>query len=149
MTQQLVRSFCVSFVCLNLLACAKPQYLNVDAPTFQKSGSPDGCVARFTISGLCVDLKWEKHPTEDDFGSFIFTTSDTESGVLKDLSNDPASPLKIVLWMPSMGHGSSPVTIEKVSTGVYRATKVFFSMKADWEIRFQNAGDQAVYAITI
>ena len=148
MTLPINRFFSLLIISLCLFACAKPQYLNSETSPAQKVGSLDGCVARFSTSGICVDLKWEKHSTEDDFGSFIFITTDS-NGTLQDLAVDAAAPLKIVLWMPSMGHGSSPVTVERVSLGIYRASKVFFSMKADWEIRFQNAGEQAVYALTL
>ncbi len=136
----------------SFVACARPQYLSPETSAENansKARSTDGCVARFKISNACVNLKWEVRPTENTFGSFIFTTAEGASGLLKDLTNDSPLPLKIILWMPSMGHGSSPVTIEKIAPGVYRARDVFFNMKADWEIRFQIGTDQAVYAIFI
>lgn len=128
-----------------LIACAKPTYLTNDSPVTQKVGSVDSCVAHFHTSGICVDVKWEVRPTEDSPGSFIFSTSDGLTSNLRDFD----SPLKVVLWMPAMGHGSSPIMVEKVSIGIYRAKEVYFSMKGDWEIRFQNGTDQATYAITL
>ncbi|CAN5708433.1 hypothetical protein BH10BDE1_BH10BDE1_03020 [soil metagenome] len=124
-------------------ACAKPQSATpVGNGGLEKAGS-GSCAAQFAQSKSCVGFSWEKLPTETEFGSFIFTFTN-EAGLLADLANP-----KIVLWMPSMGHGSSPVTIERISTGLYRATKVFFTMKGEWEIRFQTLGDQAIRAITL
>lgn len=130
---------------LLLAGCAKPTYLSGGESGASKSGS--GCMATFAISGSCVELKWEKFPTETDFGSFIFTITDS-TGILVDAPSTNATTLpKVVLWMPSMGHGSSPVTVERLGTGLYRATAVFFSMKGDWEIRFQTSSEQATYAL--
>lgn len=53
------------------------------------------------------------------------------------LAEDPYLELAVVLWMPSMGHGSSPVTIERLDRGTYRVSEVFFTMAGDWEIRVQ------------
>jgi hypothetical protein len=78
-----------------------------------------------------VDYFWEQMPTETDFGSFIFKTH-RPAGMI-DISGPT-----VMLWMPSMGHGSSPVTVERLSTGVYRASRVFFTMKGDWEIHVQS-----------
>jgi hypothetical protein len=48
----------------------------------------------------------------------------------------------IKLWMPSMGHGSSPVKISQALgtagaplDGVFNVTNVFFVMPGEWEIR--------------
>jgi hypothetical protein len=133
---------------LFLIGCARPQYLSPDTstPPALKPQTENGCVARFKHSGGCLDIKWELLPTEEAFGSFVFTTSDISTGLLKDFTK---ADLKVILWMPSMGHGSSPVSVEKLSTGIYRAKNVFFNMKADWEIRFQIGTDEAVFAIFI
>ena len=128
-----------------LLACAKPQYLSSPEAGPRKSGS--GCIATFKTQNACVDLKWEKFPTETEFGSFIFSVSDASQILMEAPATDNSVLPKVVLWMPSMGHGSSPVTVERLATGLYRANRVFFTMKGDWEIRFQTASDQATYAL--
>ncbi len=128
-----------------LSACAKPQYLSTNETGLQKTGA--GCIATFKTTGLCVEMKWEKIPTETDFGSFIFSVSDASNVLTEAPSTDASTLPKVVLWMPSMGHGSSPVAVERLSTGLYRAKNVFFTMKGDWEIRFQTVSDQATYAL--
>jgi hypothetical protein len=127
--------------------CAKPNYLPQGSDP-SRSGKPGGsrCSAETSSASLCIKLTWETFPTESQFGSFVFTLSDLATDRL-DLTSP--NPLSVILWMPSMGHGSSPVAVETIAPGIYRAKKVFFNMKGDWEIRF-NAGDrQAVYALEI
>ena len=126
-----------------LMNCARPQYLSNET-TGQKTADASTCLATFVKTQACLDFKWEKFPTETEMGSFVFTTSDQ---ILLDLPSQ--TPIKVVLWMPSMGHGSSPVTVEKISTGLYRAKNVFFTMKGDWEIRFQTSDEQATYAFIL
>ena len=48
----------------------------------------------------------------------------------------------VVLWMPSMGHGSAPTQVERavdangnLLTGVFNVRNVFFIMGGDWEVR--------------
>jgi YtkA-like len=50
--------------------------------------------------------------------------------------------VSVVLWMPSMGHGSAPTVVENaVDTngnlilGSYNVHRVFFIMGGDWEVR--------------
>lgn len=67
---------------------------------------------------------------------------------------DPKKEIKVVLWMPSMGHGSSPVTVENLKTGTYRASNIYFVMPGEWEIKFQiitnpNEIDEVVLPFTL
>ena len=127
--------------------CAKPNYLNEGGdPSISEKPGGSRCSAESSSASLCIKLTWETFPTESQFGSFVFTLSDLATDRL-DLT--PPNPLTVVLWMPSMGHGSSPVSVETIAPGVYRAKKVFFNMKGDWEIRFTAGDRQAVYAIEI
>lgn len=115
------------------IACAKPNYASGGKQTGPTQQKIDGGI--FSASGKRVSYSWEAKPTDSDFGSFYFRTysEDSRDGfpVLEDV------PVSVVLWMPSMGHGSSPVTVERLGVGTYRASKVFFTMRGDWQIRFQ------------
>lgn len=43
---------------------------------------------------------------------------------------------KVQLFMPAMGHGSSPTKIAKLSSvGLYLVNKIYFTMPGDWEVR--------------
>lgn len=136
-----------------LIACANPKYVN---PAHANIGGQEQkvatCEARFT-SGYCVSLAWEKLPTEQDFGAFVFKVFRPNradgSPVLEDLTNTPS----VLLWMPDMGHGSSPVSAERLDIGTYRVAKVFFTMHGDWQIRLQvkeggKVKDEAVLPFT-
>lgn len=111
-------------------ACAQPNYSSDSTLAGGGQGSLNSCSLRLPQSGHCLAWQWEKKPTNEATGSFVLITS---SGVLQD----PPGRLEIVLWMPSMGHGSTPVTVTRLSQGVYRADEVFFIMPGEWEIRFQ------------
>lgn len=133
-------------------ACARPNYAPSDNTDQSGQGQkPGACQARFT-SGHCVSYEWEKMPTEDDFGSFIFKVflEGDDGPMLVDL----AGTMTVILWMPSMGHGSSPVEVRRLDVGTYRASDVFFTMRGDWDIRFHlkdgsNVKDQAIISLTL
>lgn len=131
------------FLALLLSSCANPKYATPEPIAGIDQGSKITCQAKFQ-AGQCVSLVWEKFPTEEDFGSFQFKSfREGTSETLEDLPN-----VSVVLWMPSMGHGSSPVAVTRLEVGTYRASNVFFTMGGDWEIRFQvkagqNVQDQA------
>ena len=117
-----------------IAACADPQYQN--APPY--SGEPrklSGCQARFA-TGACVSVSWKQQPEEGEFGAFEVQIYRRGPKGSPPVFEDPAGSLSVVLWMPSMGHGSSPVTVKRVEEGVYKVTNVYFSMRGDWEIRF-------------
>lgn len=139
------------FLSLLIFGCAKPNYVSAPstAGVKEKAG---GCQARFA-SRSCVSLTWEQMPTDSGFGSFVFKTFRANLADGTPVVEDPPNEVAVVLWMPDMGHGSSPVAVERVDVGTFRATKVFFPMRGNWEIRFQmKAGsdvkDQAVVAIS-
>jgi hypothetical protein len=49
---------------------------------------------------------------------------------------DIKSKLSVILFMPDMGHGSSPTKVEKVpGTFDYKVSKMYFTMPGKWEVR--------------
>lgn len=139
------------FFILSISGCAKPNYLDAQKDsTFSGKAGGGRCTAEGTVQStggpICVKVTWEAVPTETQFGSFVFTLSDLATDRLDTAKHTPMS---VVLWMPSMGHGSSPVTVETIAPGIYRAKKVFFNMKGDWEIQFKIGPNQIVYALEI
>lgn len=136
---------------VSCVACAKPKYADAIVSTPQGAAAAP-CEVKFEKSGLCLQWAWEVAPGESDFGSLIFKTLREESGqwVPADLSGTAA----LVLWMPSMGHGSSPTTVTRLESGTYRASRVYFVMPGAWDLRFQNKSgnsviDEAVVSIIL
>lgn len=136
--------------------CAKPNYVSSSNAALGDGGfegKPVTCQARFSAQD-CVAIAWEKVPSETAAAGFVFKVFHPNaldgSPVVEDLPGD----LTVLLWMPSMGHGSSPVKVERLDVGTYRASEVRFIMKGEWEIRFQlkerdAVKDQAIIPITL
>jgi hypothetical protein len=136
--------------------CARPRYENVHVSPKGVSSQEQkvaNCETRFRNSGLCVLWQWEKMPTLTEAGSLIFKV--VRANALDDspIPIDPTVSPTLILWMPSMKHGSSdPTTIQQIDTGSYRATNVRFRMPGEWELNFQinegnGASDDAVARI--
>jgi hypothetical protein len=122
-----------------VVGCAEPKYVkdsntNNDGTNAQESKAD--CQVSFINSGLCLAWFWEKKPTSTEMGSLIFKTYRLNSVDQTPIEVDLTSIPQVVLWMPSMGHGSTPTQTARVDEGTYRATNVFFIMPGDWEIRF-------------
>lgn len=138
------------------IGCAQPKYEVKSENKIENSTqeSKATCDLHFIKSGLCLSIIWEKMPTDTEAGSFVFKSfklnSYDSSQVLVDLAFLP----KVLLWMPGMGHGSSPTVVQKLDTGTYLASKVYFVMPGDWEIKIQllngkTLEDEAVLTISI
>lgn len=54
-----------------------------------------------------------------------------------NIAADLPEPVKIFLWMPTMGHGSSPITVKKIGTGLYDLSQIYFIMDGFWQLRVQ------------
>lgn len=59
--------------------------------------------------------------------------------------------VEVVLWMPSMGHGSAPTQVERILDangnilpGVFNVRSVYFIMGGDWEVRVTLTDAQGV-----
>lgn len=119
--------------------CARPRYESAQNP----SGPPSipqkvsDCQVRFHESKACLLWSWEKTPTTTEMGVLSFKI--VRANLLDDspLPVDFAGDWSVILWMPSMGHGSTPTRVERLDVGSFRVSSVFFIMPGDWEIRFQ------------
>jgi len=137
-----------------LSACAHPDYVNPTELNGAQNSVHQDCPMTYTKSGLCASLTWTRGPISPDESEFLLKFWDAETSSENGPYEDPTSTLSVVLWMPSMGHGSSPVTIEKIETGIYRVRRVYFIMPGEWEIRtFLKVGttitDQATVTLTL
>jgi hypothetical protein len=108
------------------------------------------CDFLFKSQNLCATLAWVKKPSAEQPGEFLlsFWSKDQNPNQAPSYSNPDAAKVFVKLWMPDMGHGSSPVTTaQSVSangapeSGVFRSTGVFFIMGGKWEIIVQLKDD--------
>jgi hypothetical protein len=131
------------FLMLFTVACAHPHYGDGASLQDQIQNQNQVCAFSFTGSISCAQLSWEKNQTEDETGTFTlhFGNLDTAKNLLL---KDPAQILQVRLWMPSMGHGSSPLTVTKSAVGVYEVTGVWFSMPGQWEIQIKLQDENGV-----
>ncbi|MEY4630542.1 MAG: YtkA-like [Pseudomonadota bacterium] len=67
-----------------------------------------------------------------EFTDDVVTTASSEA-VLCNSRN--LMLMKAELWMPSMGHGSSPVALYPQANGCTAIRSMNFMMRGDWEVR--------------
>lgn len=122
-----------------------------ESPTPSPSPSPATCDVELKNSGVCLDLSWDTKPTDEEEGAFTLHFWDKTDGTIEGPYMNPPHSLKVILWMPDMGHGSSPVKTKQSTdengsaiTGVYNVTRVTFVMPGEWEIRIQLKKDGKV-----
>lgn len=87
----------------------------------------------FAEGALEAHLSWIQGPRTPDVSEMKI---EWKSGVDK-APIEPPGPVKVVLWMPMHGHGSSPTAIEKLGqeVGVYKVSNMYFTMGGSWEVR--------------
>lgn len=59
------------------------------------------------------------------------------------------SSLTVKLWMPEMGHGSSPVTVTQFGVNKYRVTEAYFIMPGQWEVQVKFTLDGVQHQLNI
>ncbi len=145
------------------LACGASPLLNHRNPTRNQGltgpsdEAQDTCTLRFERSGMCGRLEWVRVPSDEETGIFLLRFTRVENGSFIPADAPSGVRVAVKLWMPDMGHGSSPVKMVRPlnasgvpETGLYRAEEVHFVMPGAWEIRviFKNESgapvDQAV-----
>lgn len=109
-----------------MFACAKPNYQNTPSKLDDSNTDLSGCALALSKVNLCVGLVWVQPATDSQMGQFKLSFSDAVVG-------DVAA----VLWMPSMGHGSRPTTVIRISETQFQVSNVAFIMPGEWEIRIQ------------
>ena len=113
-----MKSFCLSLSFIFLASCAKAKYLNPSLENLQNKPGTE-----------LVQIEWLVEPNTATSSDFLLHFS------------QPQNEVKVSLWMPAMGHGSSPVQIEKLDTENYKVTSVWFIMPGDWDVR---VNDEAI-----
>jgi hypothetical protein len=122
-----------------LIGCAHPNFQDSPVPAGPPEQKAEGsCQILFPHSSLCGRILWKTGLTEKTGSIFEFMTWNPQSADSKGPFADvPDMTWRISIFMPDMGHGSSPVRLEQISSGHYQVSKLYFFMPGRWEIRFQ------------
>ena len=57
--------------------------------------------------------------------------------------------MNVVLWMPAMGHGSSPVKLTLTGLNYYQVSQAYFIMPGNWEVKMSFSLNGVKHQITI
>lgn len=107
------------------MSCGKPPFLNKHKDSKENSSS-----LIFNIeNGYSFSLNWLTEKSTTTEGRLVVVIS--RNGVLDPLENQE---FKAYLFMKSMGHGSSPIKITKLSDGIYLLEEIYFIMTGPWEL---------------
>ncbi len=146
--------FCLVSLLVLLLttACARPDYISKEE--LNPSQQPGDCPLVFTSTQICFAVTWLRGPTISGSSDFELRFWDKNTGTKNGPYINPPGTLGILLWMPSMSHGSAPVTITPLAIGEFKVTNVYFVMPKDWEVQFslENGGqvtDQAALGLIL
>ncbi len=94
-------------------------------------------------------VTWETGPS---VGKESLLRIEWRSGI-DGLPIEPPGDFSVVLWMPSMGHGSAPTKIQpyqdaqgRTLLGIYHVSNIYFMMGGDWDVNialnYQKAGKE-------
>lgn len=86
---------------------------------------------KFKLTNHVLYLQWLSPVNSTDEGHALLIVTKNQ------LAADLPESFSLFLWMPTMGHGSSPVKIKKIGTGLYDLSSLYFIMDGLWQIRVQ------------
>lgn len=136
--------FIIFFLFFWSVSCARPQYLDDSKVAELNAQFEKGLLLEFDNGELLGSVTWIETPSESKKGSFLLRVYKLDSvdgfPILEDFNTSP----EVKLWMPSMNHGSTPVTVTSVGVGTYRVSEVFFIMPGEWEILVKLKKEQSV-----
>lgn len=110
----------------------------------------------FPKNQLTAQLNWELGPTEGSESVLRLQFFDASNK-----AHELGSPPQVVLWMPDMGHGSGPTSVQRildsngdVIPGTYLIRSMYFIMAGPWEIKIsiknsQGALESQIFKIEI
>ncbi len=106
--------------------------------------SSSDCPLAFPKHQVCAEIVWDSQPTQGKNSPFTLHFWTMGQGTAAGPFVDPPHDVGVKLWMPDMGHGSSPVTVTHASptdggpdAGTFHAEAVYFIMPGKWEIHVQ------------
>jgi hypothetical protein len=95
------------------------------------------CPFSFPKAGLCASWTWIDVPAVEVELSASVKFWNAKTGTPNGPYVAPSSAFRPYLWMPSMGHGSSPIRVTPQETGTFLLEGIFFSMPRDWTLNIE------------
>lgn len=91
----------------------------------------------FSKLGLSLMIEWQGQCPSLDACSFKLKTWKSAEATAYGPYTSTAGSLDVFLWMPAMGHGSSPVEITEKAPGEYVVSEVYFIMHGSWDLHIK------------
>lgn len=125
-----IKKYILLIVSFGFLGCANAK----DLPMDSLERSQQSCLA--LTEEVCAELSWKVGPSTkvENKALLLFKNIRTKEIV------SVTSGLQAYLWMPGMGHGSSPIRIDYLDEGVVMLSTIHFIMPGEWELRLQLQG---------
>jgi hypothetical protein len=132
-----MKNLILAFALLSLVACADRKYVSADGGNGGQGAEQKATCTPFKVSGLCASFAWKKFPQGKEFGEMIVKIWRPNAADGSMIPQDVQGAVAVELFMPDMGHGSSPVQVERQDVGTFSATRVYFTMSGDWVIKVE------------
>ena len=123
---------------------------SISSSAFAQTADTRSAALKFQEGHLKAELTWVSPAPVTGPESKLQVQWLNENDEPVDIDGD----FKVLLWMPAMGHGSSPTKVGKQSgVGSYLVNKIYFTMPGEWEVRLtlrlkdQNPETQALPVI--
>ena len=110
---------------------------HANAPIDRAPAPAGDCPLEFPKSGLCASITWDSALSSENENTATLRFWDKATGAEAGPYRDAQGEVAVMLWMPAMGHGSSPVTVSAQGAGVYEVSKAYFIMPGAWDVRVQ------------
>lgn len=111
-----------------LASCGKSPLLNKVSPPLSEITGGVLLTEQFRQEQLGFSVNWIISPALDDLSSFEFKLE-------RPLRNNQS--LNVYIWMPEMGHGSSPVEMKQLNSTDYLFSELAFIMPGLWVLHVE------------
>lgn len=125
-----MHNFKIAALCLSLLmlSCGKPPILNKLDVNKNESSEKILSGEFFPNEKINFEINWIIKPSLEDLCAFDLKLS-------RPLFQTQT--LKTYIWMPDMGHGSSPIEISQLNSTDYSMREIAFIMPGLWVIHIE------------
>jgi hypothetical protein len=111
-----------------LASCGKSPLLNKAGKNLNEVTGGVLLSEQFKKEQLGFSLNWIIAPTLDELSSFEFKLE-------RPLKNNQS--INVYIWMPEMGHGSSPIEMKQLNSTDYTFSEIAFIMPGLWVLHVE------------